>query len=301
MKIFRELQSFPQKINSCVLTIGNFDGVHRGHQKILNRMKEVGYPAVALTFENHPSTVLRPDHPLCCISTTEHRIKLLKTYGIDLLGLLRFTQEFSRQTAHTFLSQARQYIPFTHLILGHDAALGKDRHGDPKIIRKLGDELGFDVEYIQEFIWKGETVSSSKIRQLVEEGKLQEATDLLGRSYSIYSQVTKGSRIGSQIGFHTANLNVDNLCLPPFGVYAVKVLLNGSEYSGIANLGIAPTIHDSRKVSLEVHIFDLEDDLYEKWLEVIPTRFIRPEKKFDDREELQKQIALDIRSVKDSQ
>ena len=297
MKLIKSLDEYHSESHPCALTIGNFDGIHRGHQAVLERTKSFGLPTALITFENHPSTILRPKQPVQYLTSIEQRIKLIESANIDTLILLTFTSEFAEQRADEFLQKTRELIPFTHLILGHDATMGKDRHGDPEVIQSLGSNLGFEVEYLDEVNWNGETVSSSKIRELIQKGNFKKAEDLLGRPYSIYGQVIKGHGIGSGIGFQTANMNVDGLCLPPFGVYAVKVLVDDTWHFGIANLGVAPTVHKERTPTFEVHLFDYNKNLYNDWIEIIPLEFIRPEKEFVDLDSLKSQIAKDIQFV----
>lgn len=302
MKIFCDLRE-PEPIQDpLVVTIGNFDGVHLGHQLVLKKVAEakdrMNGKSLAITFSNHPSEVLNPEKPLFKICTLNHRIKLLKESGIDILLLLTFTKEFSQQSAEEFLKRIREKYSFSHLILGHDAAFGKDRKGDRQQIQNLAKAFHFHVEYLDSFSLDGVTISSSKIRELISEGDFTKLQKFLGRPYSIYSKVISGKGKGKTIGFPTANIEVNDLCLPPYGVYAVKLINSEQIFKGVANLGVAPTIRHESNPLLEVHLFEHHEDLYNKNVEVIFSNYLRPEKKFSGLEELKNQIHNDIQKAK---
>lgn len=299
MKIITDITQFPK--HPVVLTIGNFDGVHKGHQSVLNRLKQVAadrheYKA-AITFNNHPSQVLRPAQPVKLITTLSHRLKLFRDQHLDYLLLLEFTKEFSQQSAEDFLRKMKSYIAFSHLILGHDAALGRDRQGDPGTITKLSKELGFTVEYIDEWMANGTQVSSSVIRRCVQEGDFLKIEQLLGRPYSIMGEVVHGEKQGKKLGYPTANLDVSQLCLPPLGVYAVTMNYQNKILKGVANLGIAPTMRSNPVPVLEVHLFQPKDNLYGEQVEVYFQGYIRPEKKFESPEQLKAAIADDVKTA----
>ncbi|NGX42071.1 MAG: Riboflavin biosynthesis protein RibF [Chlamydiae bacterium] len=285
-----------------VITIGNFDGVHRGHQEVIARLTkkahDIGGESVVISFVNHPSQVLRPDKPTLPLYSPEHKAHLLEKLGVDTLVFLSFTKEFAQQEAKVFLSKLMQTLPFSDLILGYDSRMGIGRKGDPATIQELSKILAFDVEYIGPFSYNGGTVSSSTIRELVRNGKFEKSKELLGRQYSIYAKVTSGNRRGSQLGYPTANIDVSGLTLPPYGVYAVYLEYKGKQRPGIANLGTAPTLRTQTNPILEVHLFEPIEELYGKAVEVFFEEYIRPEKKFADVVALQKQIAQDIETVK---
>lgn len=300
MKIIYALEDYPKDAQSAAVTIGNFDGVHLGHQKVLQRVKESGGPAVAITFSNHPSEVLRPQDSVSYLCTLEHKIALLEEAGIDTLILLTFTKAFGEQTAKEFLEQLQVAIPFTHLILGHNATFGKGRQGDRAHVEVLAENVPFTVEYIDAYTTKsGAEVSSSKIRERIAAGDLKGTQELLGRPYSVRSRVVPGQGIGKEIGFSTANIDVSGLCLPPHGVYAVTVLFEGMRRPAIANLGTAPTVRDqSSPPLLEVHLLGYSGEpLTDQTLEVIFGSYLRPEKKFDSIEALKEQIEQDVVSL----
>lgn len=283
MDVIQDLKAWPKIDRHVVLTIGNFDGVHRGHQAILQRMKELAGPnalSVVLTFTNHPSEVLRPDVAIKRLSTVSHRIQLFEKLEIDRLCLLPFTLELASLSAEQFLSQLCQLMTIKHLVLGHDATLGRGREGNRERVQRCAASLNFHAEYVEPFYVDQEIVSSSKIRLKLQEGDFDAVERYLGRRYSILVSVVGGHSFGNELGFPTLKFDVSSLCLPPFGVYAVSLIINGFNYRGVANLGIAPNSSASTVPSLEVYLLDrLEDSPTEA--EIVFHRFLQPEMRFD--------------------
>lgn len=301
MKIAYNLPDTPETTFLFILTIGNFDGVHLGHIALLDRVKAIAKEKKALTailtFANHPSTILSPNQPTPLLCTLNHKIRLLQEQNIDRLFVLPFTREFSEQTVETFLNIVKTAIPFNTLILGNDATLGKNREGDRESVSRLSKSLNFEVIYLPDTSIDGERISSSKIRDLIHQGKLLEAAKFLGRKFSIYAPVISGTGRGSKIGFPTANIDIAGLCLPPLGVYAVTMKYGGHDFFGVANLGYAPTLRKDNKPIFEVHLFDHTTNLYGENVEVTFDHFIRPEQRFDGIDQLKLQIAKDIQSA----
>jgi riboflavin kinase / FMN adenylyltransferase len=291
MRIVDTLDSFPPSPGPIVLTIGFFDGVHRGHQHLLHRLRN---PAVALTFPDHPAHLLRPQTHIPLINSPAYKAELLGRYGVDTVVLLPFTPNLASQTPETFLTTLRIHIPFSHLVLGHDAHLGRHRSGTPDVIRALARKHHFTVEYCPPFNLNGRPVSSSRVRTAIQSGDLITTEQLLGRQLSYESIVQHGEGLGGKLGYPTANLSVQGTCLPPNGVYAVLVNLRHHSLPGIANLGIAPTLHAHRERLLEVHIFDLNQNLYGETVEVVIHTHIRPERKFESADALRTQIGKDV-------
>lgn len=302
ISVIKRLQDYTSPRYPLVLTIGNFDGMHRGHCAVLKHalsLAEQEGEVVALTFCNHPSEVLRPDQPTKLLCTLPHKLRLLQQFGIDKIVLLPFTRYLAQHSAGSFVEHIRQFIPFSHLVLGHDATLGRDRQGDRTTMQTLGMEWGFHVHYLEEYRYEGKSVSSTCIREALLQGDFMQVEELLNRPYSIYASVVTGEGKGRQLGFPTANLEVAKLCLPPFGVYAVEVISDSHQrMQGIANLGIAPTIKQNDHPLLEVHLFDSDQNWVGHPLEVIFKGFVRPEKKFHSIDELRQQIQQDIEWVK---
>ena len=266
------------------LTIGNFDGVHAGHKRIIDRLKELSKKPSVFTFSNHPYEVLQ-GAPKQLLSHPDHKIALLQNLGVETI-VEPFTEAFSKLTPEEFLRR----FEFDHLVLGHDAAFGHNRSGRSAELERLGQKMGFSVEYMDPVRFKDRAISSSYIREVIQKGDLVTALPLLGRPYSIQGKVIKGA--GRKLGFPTANIDVSGLCLPPKGVYQVRV----DDHMGLANLGTAPTFEKTES-QLEVHLFDFEGDLYDKLLDVIFLKFIRPERRFDSKEALIEQIKRDISCV----
>lgn len=304
MKLLNQLTDYKKNKDykdSVVLTIGNFDGVHRGHLAVLDRVKHLAKKngeTVVLTFSNHPSQILRPEKNLQLICSPLHKLKLLEEQNINTVISIEFSRELANRSAASFIEQVHESLSFSHLVLGHDATLGKDRHGDRAIIQELGVEWNFNVHYLDEYCVDGVPVSSTRIRNLLNCGNLENVNLLLDRPYSIYGRVNEGLGKGKEIGFPTANLDVSELCLPPLGVYEVQVKYQSRLEQGIANLGIAPTVKNDSKPVLEVHLFNLTENLYGQYVEVIFSKFIRPEQKFNNIQELREQILKDIQKCK---
>ena len=298
MKIAYALPTPPLQAASQVLTIGNFDGVHIGHQSILKKTIQLAAESrresAVLSFSNHPSTILRPSQAVRSLCTLAHKLHLLEAAGIDQLYLIPFTKEFSTLSAEEFLKNLHAKNPFSHLVLGYDAVIGKDKQGDRATVESLADQIGFKVVYLPEYKIEGQTVSSSLIRRTIQNGDLKSAAKLLGRPYSIYAQVQKGAGRGKDLGIHTANIPVEGLCILPLGVYAVQLVHSEFSYPAVANLGIAPTFRTHSSPLLEVHIWDHSLELYGQYVEVIFHEYIRPEKKFETAQMLKEQIHEDI-------
>jgi riboflavin kinase/FMN adenylyltransferase len=276
------------------ITIGNFDGIHRGHQKVLHKVLSCKKPVAVVTFKNHPSQILRPEKKSPLIMTNEHKIQCFETLGIDFLMMIPFTKDLSEQSAEEFLLSLYQKIPFETLVLGHDATLGKGKHGDKKVVQELAKKIGFKVIYTEEFIVEGSPLSSSRIRHHIQKGELERASLFLGRPYSIVAKVMQGLGLGKTIGARTANLDVSELVTPPQGVWAVKAKVRGELIPAVANLGIAPTVRHSSDVRLEVHLLDGSPNLEGEIIEVFFSRYLRAEHKFESLQALGEQIQEDI-------
>ncbi len=302
MKIIRDINSLSSISKPISLTIGNFDGVHLGHQFLLQHLKDLSSKqnseSLVITFENHPRSVLDTKYPTKSICTLAHKIKLLEDSGIDTLLLLPFTKEFSEQTATSFLSLISKKAKISHLILGEDAVFGKNREGTKSQVFEVAKKLNFHVEYLKQLQIDNILVSSTLIRNFIEQGDFIAAEKYLNRKYSIYGEVIEGLGRGKILGFPTANIDVSNLSLPPLGVYSVTVEYNHEEHLAIANLGFAPTVREEKTARLEIHLLGKEENLYNIPLNAVFNTFIRPEIKFSSLEELKKQIQDDIKKIK---
>jgi len=236
MKIVTSLSAIPHDQQPVALTIGNFDGLHLGHQALLARLQEkaksIQGDSVALTFQEHPSAILCPEKPVLKLMTQAHKIKLLDELGINTLILLPFTHEFSQQSPEQFLNTLMAAQPFSHLILGHDAVIGKGRQGDPANVKALAKKLHFQVEYLTPTLFEEVPISSSQIRRHLQHGNLTAVEHLIGRKFSIYgTAIQAGAK--NDLSFY---LDVSGLCLPPPGNYNVEVLWDNVEAVGLASL-----------------------------------------------------------------
>jgi riboflavin kinase/FMN adenylyltransferase len=294
-QIFHSLDQYQPTSEAIACTLGTLDGLHLGHQALIAATTAAAPYSVALTLGTHPSEVLQNKKvPLLC--PLEQRLQLLCKTELDAVVVLDFTQELSEHPAASFLKLLHERIPFTQLLLGHDARFGKDRDGTPEVVRQTGEKIGFTVSYLEPVMLDGEPVSSTRIREALHSGDLSQVHALLGRPYSLYGPVIRGRRIGHSLGFPTANLAVDHLCLPPFGVYATRLRIEGEERwnPSVANLGFAPTVRLEDTPLLEAHLLEREVELEGKKVEVEFVAFLRPEEAFPSPEALRAQIALDV-------
>ena len=298
MEIYTDLQQIEHPFPGAYVTIGNFDGVHLGHQMLFSEIVGKAYShegtSVAVTFDPHPLKVLRPDG-IRLISTTEQKIELIQLAGIDALVILPFTKKLAGTTASDFVDKVLvQTLGVKELVVGYDYAFGKGREGNIEFLRARGRELGFPVTVVEAHSENGMLISSTKIRELVTEGRMRDVRRLLGRYYQIHGEVQRGrQRGGKELGFPTANLKIteDDLC-PKTGVYVTQVIYKGNVYGGVSNIGYNPTFGENRLVA-ETHIFDFNSDIYGHPIKINLLRYLRGEKKFSGIEELAAQIKMD--------
>ena len=281
-----------------VLALGNFDGVHRGHRKILERLQRVaserGASSVVMTFDPHPPRVVRPDKAPSLLMTKAQKLEALADAGVHGAAIVRFTPELSRWAPETFVRTV--LVDWLHVVevwVGANFLFGHDRSGNFSRLRTLGAHYGFKVEKIDPVRYKDFVVSSTRIRRLVSEGRVDEAGALLGRQYAIDGTVVRGDRRGRTLGFPTANLCTDNELLPPHGVYATTTRVGHVVRPSITNIGTRPTVDASGRTSIETHIFDLDRDLYGASLRVSFVQRLRDERAFESLEALRAQIAAD--------
>ena len=300
MEVVHDLASLSLLRGPVYLAIGIFDGVHRGHQALIEEAqadaKKSGGTAVVMTFEPHPMMFFQRGEPPLRLSNPPHKELLLERQGVTHLAVLPFEAGRAGQTAEEFVSDLRAACrPLGGIVVGADWKFGKGRTGDVALLQKLG---GFEVDGIPAVTIDGEVISSTAIRLAVNSGDLAFAEKALGRPYAVFGQVVRGSGKGHQIGFPTANIDTAGYQLPPDGVYAVRVIIGEKSFDGIANLGFRPTVSQGHQRVLEVHLFQFEGDLYGMDVEVEFLRFVRGEKKFASVEELSDQIARDIAAVR---
>lgn len=304
MKIYEGLSDFP-KLSNAVVTSGTFDGVHLGHQKILQRIREIARSingeTVLITFWPHPRLVLYPDeHNLRLLSTFEEKAKLLRQLGIDHLVTIPFTKEFSQLSSKEFIETVLvDTIQTKKLVIGYDHRFGKNREGSFEYLQAHHEEYGFDLEEIPRQDVEDIGVSSTKIRHALETSDIETAINYLGRPYELNGLVIKGQQIGRSIGFPTANIHIPNdyKLIPKDGVYAVEALVNGALYKAMLNIGNRPTVNGTQK-TVEANLFDFQGDLYDKQITIYIKAFLREEKKFDGLEALKQQLFLDQKNAK---
>jgi riboflavin kinase/FMN adenylyltransferase len=303
MQIVKNLDDFSVE-GPVVLTQGTFDGVHLGHQKILDtvvqKAKSIGGKSVLLTFYPHPRLVLYPeDNELKLITTIEEKAAFLDKFGIDIMVVLPFTRELSRMTAHQFIETVLvEKLKIKTIIIGYDHRFGKNREGSIEEIEAYSRRYDYSVQQIPEQDIDDCIVSSSKIRKALLEGDLEEANSFLGRTFSITGKVIDGQKNGKKLGFPTANIEIseDFKLIPKQGVYAVEILLNNRQYTGMLNIGTRPTFKLGQ-MTIEVHIFDFSDEIYGQEIEILFVKRWRDERKFEELNALKTQLEADKREI----
>jgi riboflavin kinase/FMN adenylyltransferase len=281
-----------------VLALGNFDGLHRGHIKILDRVKrragERGATSVVMTFDPHPPRVVRPDKAPPLIMTKAQRLEAIAAAGLQGTAVVRFTPELSQWDPETFVRTVLvEWLHVTEVWVGANFLFGRDRAGTFSLLRTLGARYGFRAEKIDPVRYKEFVVSSTRIRRLIAEGRVDEAGALLGHAYAIDGTVVEGARRGRTIGFPTANLQTDNELVPPRGVYATTARIDGIIHPSITNVGLRPTFGDVPAPVIETHVLDLDRDLYGQHLSLGFVQRLRDERPFEGVEALVAQITAD--------
>lgn len=302
MKIFHGTEN-ANIARPTVLTLGVFDGLHIGHQRIMEtvveRAEAVGAVPTAITFDPHPRAVLHPESAPPLLQTLDQRLANFEVLGIEQAIVIPFTTEFSQQPAENFLSDIiRDRLHAKEVYLGKGFAFGKARGGNIDLLRQKSAELGFIADEVDEVQLRGIRISSSAIRKLLAEGKVNIARRMLGRPYGVEGVIIRGNRRGHTIGFPTANLKPHNRVIPRFGVYATATLIDGTWRKSITNIGVRPTFESDADPSIESYVFDFEGDLYGDVLRVRFLHRIRDEKKFNGIDELKAQIERDTQRAR---
>ena len=291
---------------ASAVTVGSYDGVHKGHRMIIARMVAIAEAcslrSVVVTFEPHPRRVLKGavSGPLGLLTTLDEKIALLAGQGVDLLFVVRFTPDFASLSSDDFIRHVLVgLIGAKSIIVGYDHAFGRDRSGSRQTLETLGSELGFDVEVVDEVKIGNEHFSSTRIRVLLEGGKIEEANAFLGSPYMISGTVIDGDKRGREIGFPTVNLRLSDpdKLLPRAGVYLAQTVLNGISFMALMNVGVRPTISLEGIKTVEAHILGYSGTLYDAALSFTLIKFIREERKFSSLEELKNQIEKDKKTV----
>lgn len=302
MNVYRDLDQVPASLIDPVVTLGNFDGVHRGHRRIFELLNDearaLGGGALVITFHPHPLKVLFPERAPLLITTLEERIELIRRCGVGHLLCIPFTTEFARRSADRFVDEVLvDRLAVRKVIVGEDFRFGRDRAGDLAFLRDRGEKHGFEVKTVQPIRLDGTEVSSTRIRQAIRAGEVRESARLLGRRYGIQGTVVTGDRRGKGLGFPTANLNTGAELLPPNGVYAVWAQVEGEWLPGVASLGIKPTFAGST-YTIEVHIFDFGGDIYGRPLRVDFVDRLREERSYPNVQALVEQIERDVQQAR---
>ena len=302
MELIKHIDKIEKPYKNAVITIGNFDGVHLGHQalfhEVIEKAEAINGTSIVLTFEPHPVRVLKQNGNLSLITIYAQKIELIENSGVDVLICVPFTKEFATISAKEFVQDVLlKSIGMKAIVVGKDYTFGKNREGNIDLLKIYAKNLGFEV-IVADWIhtsknWPGR-ISSTRTRELIMEGKVDEAQKLLGRYYQIRGKVTTGrDRGGKLLGFPTANIIPENELCPKNGIYAVTVECSGKIYQGVANIGFSPTF-DDHIFSVEVHILDFNENIYGKKIRVNFVQRIRGEKKFSSISELSDQIKKDI-------
>ncbi len=304
MEILPGLPSLPDpRVRSPIVTWGVFDGVHRGHRKVLDSVvswaREEGVSSMVLTFDRHPAEVLT-GRPVPLLSPLAGRLGLIGERGIEFCAVLNFTVEFARTTAEEFVREiVRGLLGARGVVLGHDSRFGRDRAGDIGFLAEISRALGIEVRQCEPDRFRGRPVSSSLIREAIAAGRLEDARTLLGRAPSVAGTVARGDRRGTSLGFPTANLEIGGSVRPPAGVYAAEVAVDGRDYRAVVNIGTRPTFHENGVETIEAHLLDFSGgDLYGRVLELRFLWRVRDEMRFPGPAALKKQISDDIALVR---
>lgn len=303
MELIRGIHNILPAHHGCVLTIGNFDGVHRGHAeviaKLVKKARQLNVPATLMTFEPQPQEMFRGDNAPARLSTLRDKIILLEELGIDRLVCINFNAKFADLSAEDFIGKLLvKSLGVKYLVVGDDFCFGKQRKGNFEMLQSAGEKYQFAVVSTQSFVLGDKRVSSTEIRHQLAKGNLEQARRLLGHPFILCGKVAHGEKLGRTLGFPTANIALKRQVSPVRGVFAVKMYWDGSDiYDGVANVGFRPTVN-GQVCQLEVHLFDFDDDLYGRTVEVELVAKIRDEQLFKSLDALKKQINNDADKAK---
>ncbi len=304
MEIIRGLLNVKERQRGCVLTIGNFDGMHLGHIRLLSILKEkgceLGKTTTVILFEPQPCEYFDQANPPARLMRLREKIEGLKSQAIDYVVILPFNKTLAKQTAEDFVAMLVSKLGPTFILVGDDFRFGYQRAGNIELLRELGSRYQFVADCLPTLTVHGERASSTRIRKLLAEGELAHVEQLLGHYFSIMGRIAHGQKRGRSLGFPTANIHLQRKTIPLSGVFVVAVdgILQDQTFTGVANLGTRPTLSGHNKPLLEVHLFDFDQDIYGKRAKVIFLHKLRDEQKFADFEALQVQIKEDIRQAK---
>lgn len=306
MLVVQDAMRSPDVPYGAVVTLGNYDGIHRGQRRVIDRVvaraQELGTSSAVITFEPHPLKVLRPEEAPPLLTLPIQRQRQLAEAGIDAMLIVKFTRDLARTPPEDFV---RRFLAGTlaieEILVGQNFAFGHERRGNLELLEKMGAELGFRVVGVDEERFEGEVVSSSRIRRAVREGKVELAAELLGRPYALYGTVVKGDRMGARLGWPTINLKPENEHLPAEGVYVGRVHFPkmSASFDCVTNIGTRPTVYENYQLVVESHILDFNQNVYGEKVEVSFVKRLREEKLFPNVMELAAQIGRDVETARE--
>jgi riboflavin kinase/FMN adenylyltransferase len=301
MQILRGLHS--TGIQSVAVTIGNFDGVHLGHQALLNELRAAaqtrGLQTAVVIFEPHPREFFTPQQAPARLTSLREKLELFSTMGVDRVHICRFDEMFAQETAADFINALHEKLHARFVLIGDDFRFGSGRAGDFALVQKIGEERGFEVAAVHSVLHEGVRISSTAIRAALAAGRIRVAREYLGRPYSISGRVVHGDGMGRKLGFPTANIQLKHNLPPLKGIYVVLVHAEGlGVLQGVASLGVRPTLKQDAKHVLEVHLFEFAQQIYGKHLRVEFLQKLRDEERFNGLEALTRQIASDVENAK---
>lgn len=304
MEVVHLKHGAPDYIKGCAIAIGNFDGIHKGHREIISQLKSYAskqnIPTAILTFEPHPIALFNPEAKNYRITPEPSKIRILEKTDIDYLLIAEFNNSFAKISAHDFIENIlHQQLEVKAVFTGKDFIFGHNRSGNSPLLEVKSEEFNFYYTAISNVNDNSEIrYSSSRVRELLHNGEVETANKMLGYNFAISGEVLKGRQDGRKLGFPTANLSIEGFATPKFGVYSgIVTLENGERYIAAVNIGISPTFNET-SVFLEAHILDFNSDIYGKTIHVELLNYIREEEKFDNLDELKKQIKKDIKIIK---
>jgi len=304
MEVIRGLHNLRARHSGCVVTIGNFDGIHLGHQSVLGELAEkaaeMDLSSLVMVFEPHPQEFFDAENAPARLTRFREKVQILRRFAVDRLLCVRFDKKFASIPAQDFVQQILiEKLGVRHLIIGDDFRFGHGRSGDVEMLRAAGETEDFQVMNMRTFDMDGERVSSTRIRAALKIGELNVAEKLLGRSYRMSGRVVQGDQRGRTIGFPTANIYLHRKVSPITGVFAVQVFgLDDEPLQAVANIGTRPTV-DGKKCLLEVHLLDFDQDIYGRHVQVMFLRKLREEQRFESLDDLKQQIHCDVQAARD--
>jgi riboflavin kinase/FMN adenylyltransferase len=307
LRVIRGWKDLPPGDRGAACTgVGNFDGVHRGHQQVIalaaKAAGELGVPLGVITFDLHPRAYFRPDEPAFRLMKPDQQARALEALGVDILYVLPLNPELANMTDREFAQRVlHEGLGAAHVAVGFDNSFGKDRTGSPETMRAYGREFGFGVSVAEPVAdGEGEKFSSTAVRDALREGRPQDAAKILGRPFAIEGAVQRGRQLGRKLGFPTANVALADYVTPRFGVYATRTRLpDGREIPGVANIGVNPTVDGVTTALLEVWLSDFDEDIYDQVIETDLVAFLRPEEKFESLEAMAVQVMRDAKAARD--